>query len=419
MTLTLKPGERSGRVTIPASKSQAHRLLICAALGADETELSCRGISADIEATARCLSALGAEIRCRGETLYVKPISAALEGKCELFCGESGSTLRFLLPVVGALGANAVFHMEGRLPQRPLAPLDKELEAHGMRIRREGALLYCSGRLAPGSYTISGDVSSQYISGLLMALPLLDGESSIEVTGKLESAAYVAMTEDALKLANVCFEKDGQRYTVPGGQRFALQTKCSVEGDWSNAAFFLCMGAVSASGVTVDGLNTASSQGDSAVLDILRRFGADVRSSENAVLVRRGELRGIELDAAPIPDLIPVLSVLAAVSAGETRVINAARLRLKESDRLSSTARLISALGGEVTELESGLVIKGREKLSGGTADPCRDHRIAMAAAVAACASSDPVTVPEAECVGKSYPRFWEDFESLNTEVSE
>ena len=416
MKRTIIPGARTGRVRIPASKSQAHRLLICAALGEEKTEVVCDGISADIAATAKCLSALGAEIEEMEAGFLVSPIKKVPEGRCELYCGESGSTLRFLLPVVGALGVQAAFHREGRLPQRPLAPLDGVLTAHGMTLSEDGDILLCSGQLQAGDYEITGNVSSQYISGLLMALPRLAGESTLTVTGTLESAAYVAMTEDALRLSGVEFSKNGASYAIPGGQRFRLPARTAVEGDWSNAAFFLCMGALAKEGIRVEGLNLKSSQGDRGVLDVLRAFGAAVSEEENAVTVRRGTLRGVTVDASPIPDLIPVLSVVASVAEGETRVENAYRLRLKESDRLKSTANLLRALGGQVEEKEDGLVITGVPALHGGAVETQNDHRLAMSAATAACAATGEITVDNDGCVAKSYPRFWEDFSSLKGE---
>ena len=286
MNVTIQPGPRQGRVRIPASKSQAHRLLICAALGEGETELLCGGLSADIRATMECLKALGAGIRQDGERLWVKPIRS-VPRSCQLPCGESGSTLRFLLPQAGALGTEAVFHRQGRLPQRPLRPLDEELRTHGMKLWEEDEALYATGHLHSGDYTLPGNVSSQFISGLLMALPRLPGDSRLTVTGNLESAGYVAMTEDALAESGIRWQRTGQVWTIPGGQRFHLPRLCRVEGDWSNAAFFLCAGAVSWRGVTVEGLSLRSSQGDQAVLRLLRRFGAEVTEREGAVTVRR------------------------------------------------------------------------------------------------------------------------------------
>ena len=385
-------------------------------LGEEKTEVVCDGISADIAATAKCLSALGAKIEEMETGFLVSPIKKVPERRCELYCGESGSTLRFLLPIVGALGAQAVFHREGRLPQRPLAPLDSVLKEHGMTLREDGDLLYCSGQLIGGNYTIAGNVSSQYISGLLMALPLLIRDSLLMVSGPLESAAYVAMTEDALQLSKLTIPKMGAMWAIPGQQRCHLPKRTVVEGDWSNTAFFLCMGALSKEGVTVEGLNLQSSQGDRGVLDVLRRFGAEVTEHGDAVTVKRGALHGVTINAAPIPDLIPVLSVVASVAEGETRVENAYRLRLKESDRLKSTADLLRALGGQVEEKEDGLVITGVPALHGGAVETQNDHRLAMSAATAACAATGEITVDNDGCVAKSYPRFWEDFGSLKGE---
>lgn len=415
MNVTIQPGPRQGRVRIPASKSQAHRLLLCAALGEGETELLCGGLSADIRATMDCLRALGAGIWQEGERLRVKPIRTAPRS-CALPCGESGSTLRFLLPQAGALGTEAVFHRKGRLPQRPLRPLDEELRSHGMKLREEGEALYASGKLAAGDYTLPGNVSSQFISGLLMALPQLPGDSRLTVTGDLESAGYVAMTEDTLAESGIRWQRTGQVWSIPGGQRFHLPRLCRVEGDWSNAAFFLCAGALSRRGVTVEGLSLRSSQGDQAVLRLLRRFGAEVTEREGAVTVRSGMLHGITVDAGPIPDLIPTLSVVAAASVGDSCMENARRLRDKESDRLEGTAALIRDLGGSARVEGDTLIIHGRGGLRGGNASVLGDHRLAMAAAIAACACRESVTVDDSRCVEKSYPRFWEDFRQLKGE---
>ena len=411
MNVTLTPTLLHGAVRIPASKSQAHRLLICAALGEKAVTLRCDGLSKDIEATANCLRGLGADIAVDSDTLRITPIAKAQRGI--LPCGESGSTLRFLLPVAAALGAESTFHMEGRLPQRPLAPLDEQLQRHGITLTREGDTLTCRGQLTSGAYTLPGNISSQYISGLLFALPLLEGDSTLHITETVESAAYIAMTEDALRMSGIAFEKEGQTYHIRGSQRYGLPTALQVEGDWSNAAFFLCAGAFSPHGVTVTGLNDDSAQGDRAVVDILRRFGASVEETANSVTVRRGTLRGITVDAAAIPDLIPVLSEVAAAAEGETHIVNAGRLRLKESDRIATTAQLLRGLGGQVTELPDGLIIRGTPQLTGGTVDACNDHRIAMSAAVASCLCAASVTVCGSECVAKSYPRFWEDYSSL------
>ena len=412
--MILSPGERTGTVRIPSSKSVVHRLLICAALGEKSVSIRFDGLSKDILATASCLQALGTEVTFQDAAVTVVP-KAALAEDVLLPCGESGSTLRFLLPVAGALGAKGSFRMEGRLPERPMQPFENLLRMHGMAIQRDGAFLQFGGQLCSGDYQLAGDISSQYFSGLLMALPLLDGDSRIQAESKPESEGYIRMTEDALALAGITFYKPSEtQWEIPGGQHFALPSSLSAEGDWSNAAFFLCMGALSEKGCSVYGLNNASSQGDRAVLEILRRFGANVTepsSEDDPVTVRRGELRPTVIDASSVPDLVPVLAVLSCGAVGETRIINARRLRMKESDRLAATARLIRDLGGNAEELPDGLVIHGSGALRGGTAETCNDHRIAMSAAVAACLCREAVTVQGAQCVEKSYPAFWDDFE--------
>lgn len=413
MDCCLFPGPRTGAVHIPASKSQAHRLLICAALGREPVTIHCKGISRDIAATADCLNALGADLRIHDSTIAVTPIRTVPRGLCHLPCGESGSTLRFLLPLVGALGARAVFHMEGRLPQRPLHPLDEVLSAHGMTLRQDGALLYCKGHLTAGEFALPGNVSSQYISGLLMALPQLQEESHLTVTGPLESAAYVTMTEEALRRGSIALEKTATGWRIPGGQRPRFPSVLAAEGDWSNAAFFLCMGALSHEGVCVQGLDMASPQGDRAIVDLLAAMGAEVTVEGDAVTVRKNLLCPVDIDAAPIPDLIPALCVTAAGAVGDTHIFNAGRLRLKESDRLRTTAALLTALGSPVEELPDSLIIHGTGHLTGGTVDAAGDHRIAMSAAVAACLCTGTVTVAGSECVSKSYPDFWVDLNIL------
>ena len=413
MNKTILPGARTGEVHIPASKSQAHRMLLCAAMGENEVTLRCRGLSKDILATVACLKALGASVDAEGEVLHLRPVSAPPPGLCPLPCGESGSTLRFLLPLVGVLGASAVFEREGRLPERPIEPLRRELCRNGMDIRGDGARLYCSGQLRPGAFSLPGNISSQYISALLMTLPLLEGESTLHIEGALESAAYVAMTEGVLRLGGVRTEKTGYGYRIPGGQRCRFAPELSVEGDYSNAAFFLCAGALSERGIRVTGLDPQSRQGDRAIVPLLEEMGAQVASDGSSVTVKRAALHGITIDASPIPDLIPVLSVVAAAASGETRVIHAQRLRLKESDRLHSTTQMLRALGAEAEELPDGLVIRGGRTLAGGTVDACGDHRIAMSAAVAGGICRGAVTICGSECVQKSYPDFWTDFQQL------
>ena len=419
MNKTILPGARTGEVHIPASKSQAHRMLLCAAMGENEVTLRCRGLSKDILATVACLKALGASVDAEGEVLHLRPVSAPPPGLCLLPCGESGSTLRFLLPLVGALGASAVFEREGRLPERPIEPLSRELCRNGMDIRSDGARLYCSGQLRPGAFSLPGNISSQYISALLMTLPLLEGESTLHMEGALESAAYVAMTEEVLRLGGVRTEKTGAGYRIPGGQRCRFAPELSVEGDYSNAAFFLCAGALSERGIRVTGLDPRSRQGDRAIVPLLEEMGAQVASDGSSVTVKRAALHGITIDASPIPDLIPVLSVVAAAASGETRVIHAQRLRLKESDRVVSVLALLKALGVEAHEQGGVMTIRGRGGFTGGTVDAFGDHRIAMAAAIAGSVADGPVTILGAHASDKSYPGFFEKFAALGGRAEE
>ena len=422
MNRLILPGPRSGAADIPASKSRAHRLMICAALGAGETELRCRGISRDILATADCLRGMGAGVDLRGDRILISPIEDLPAGEVTLPCGESGSTLRFLLPVVGALGLEGHFRMEGRLPQRPLQPLGSLLESRGMRLRQEGERLFFSGRLRPGDYAIPGNISSQYISGLLFALPLLAGESSLTVTDRIESADYIAMTEDALRLfgTEVTKDTDGRVWHIsgrgPGAFERTAPACIRVEADWSSGAFLLAMGALSPGGITVRGLDPESLQGDRRILRLLEDFGARVTRSPAGITVRKGEIRALEIDASAIPDLVPVLSAVAALAEGETVIRHAERLRMKESDRLQTTCDMLTALGGDIRQTEDGLVIRGQKRLRGGPVSSFQDHRIAMAAAVAAGGCEAAVEVEGAECTDKSFPGFWEILQNLTTD---
>ena len=415
MNKTIAPGERYGEVRIPSSKSIVHRQLICAALGEHEVLIRYDGLSRDIRATADCLSALGADIQIGENVLCVKPIDGPSDVEPALLpTGESGSTLRFLIPVAGALGRRADFIMEGRLAERPMAPFDRLLREHGMSLMRDGQILHCDGQLEGGLFCLPGNISSQYFSGLLMALPKLGCDSILQTEGRMESAAYVELTEEVLKAAGIRFDRENETsWKIFGNQIPRLPDTVSAEGDWSNAAFFLCAAALSGHGIRVSGLNPGSCQGDRQILRILREFGAEVSVEEKSVSVRQGCRRPIEVDAMAIPDLVPVLAVLCCSAEGISRITGAARLRWKESDRLTTTTALIRSLGGEAEELPDGIVIHGSGRLRGGTAESFNDHRIAMSAAVASVLCAEPVTVLGAECVGKSYPAFWKDFDAL------
>ena len=413
MRQVINPGLRCGQVSAPASKSIAHRMIICAALSGEKCEIKCNGISNDIAATMKCLKALGADFSENENLLTVIPIGDGSSGLAQMDCGESGSTLRFLLPVTAALGRQAVFYPKGRLATRPLDDLSSQLQHHGALITARASEILCRGKIASGTYTLPGNVSSQYTSGLLFALPLLKGDSRLNITGKRESSAYITMTEEALKMSGIVLEKDGDGYNIPGNQVYNMPTAGAIEGDWSNAAFFLCMGAFSPKGITVSGLNLDSTQGDRQILQILRDFGAEVAIRENGVFVRKNDARPLTISAEEIPDLVPVLGALLAGAEGRSVITNAQRLRLKESDRLESTAAMINSLGGTAKETEDGLIIDGRGSLLGGIVDSYNDHRIAMAAAAVACICKNKITVTDAECTDKSYPAFWDRFNEL------
>ncbi len=402
MKLTIRPSTLKGSIPAIPSKSAAHRLLICAALADRETEIRCGLLSKDIEATADCLRAMGADIRYEDGLFRVKPIREPVK-HAELDCGESGSTLRFLLPVVCALGAGAHIRMHGRLPRRPLSPLWEELEAHGARLSRpEEDLIAVAGKLRGGDYKIRADISSQFISGLLFALPLLQTESRIRLEGPVESVGYLRMTEQAQKAFGLETAFDGESYTIAPAAAYRSPGAVTVEGDWSNAAFWLVADALSEGTIHVTGLSEDSLQGDKAVLPAI-------------VQIRKGNAA---LDVRDIPDLVPILSVLAALTPTTTRFLNAGRLRIKESDRLRAVSEMIRALGGDCTEREEGLVIRGKLRLSGGTVNSCKDHRIAMSAAIAALGCEKEVVILDAEAVEKSYPAFYEDLKLLGGLVS-
>ena len=380
MDITITPRKLNGTVSAIPSKSQAHRLLICAAFASSPTTLICPDTNRDIEATADCLRALGCDIQRTGEGYQIIP-NKNIPKTAVLNCCESGSTLRFMLPIVGALGTDATFQMAGRLPQRPLSPLWEEMERMGCTLTRPTAdTIRCQGKLRCGDYTIDGGVSSQFITGLYFALPLINGETSLRITGKLESKPYVRMTIRAFGI----FDYPGSR--SPG--------TVTVEGDWSNGAFWLAAKALG-SDLTVANLDESSPQGDRAVMNILPQLDDGM----------------VTVSAADIPDLVPILAVAAAAKNGAV-FTDIRRLRAKESDRVESVKNMLSALGIQSESDENTLTVYAGQ-FQGGTVDSCNDHRIAMAAAIAATVASGPVTVLGAQCVKKSYPSFWEEYQKL------
>lgn len=389
MDLTIYPRKLSGTIRAIPSKSQAHRLLICAAFSDAPTKLCCPETNQDIEATAGCLRALGTEIDRTADGYYVIP-AVTIPNSIEMDCCESGSTLRFILPIVCALGIETTIHMSGRLPYRPLSPLWEELERMGCSLSRPTeSTIHTSGQLTPGSYTIAGNVSSQFISGLLFALSLINGESQLNVTGKTESKSYITMTQRALSIFGV----DTSDYHVTGSMPFHSPNEITVEGDWSNGAFFLTAAALG-NDLYVKNLDKDSPQGDRAITDILA-MDSDLP----------------EISAANIPDLIPILAVYFAAKNG-AQFTEIARLRLKESDRVETVIQLLQSFGIRAEATDNTLRVYSG-KFTSGIINAYGDHRIAMTAAIAATMADGPVTILGAECVAKSYPTFWEVYQQL------
>ena len=412
MDLTIYPSKLAGEVTPPSSKSQAHRALIAAALGGGISTISNLADSQDIQATRRCLSALGALVEDLGPgTLRVHGLGNSIPQAGPfptLDCGESGSTLRFLIPVALLVQGQAAFTGRGRLMERPLAPYEDLFRGKGIGWSMEhGVLTLGSGRgydrlaLDPGEYRLPGDVSSQFITGLLFALPLLEGDSDLLLTAPLESRGYVDLTLDVLDRFGVVAEPRENGFHIPSGQMYQARD-LAVEADWSQAAFWYAANHLGGQ-VDILGMDPASRQGDREI------------AAYSRMLARSGQ---VELDVSQCPDLAPPLAAMAAVRTGTTRLTNAARLRAKESDRLASVTRALRAMGGQVEEYADSLTIHGVKRLpGGGVVDCANDHRIAMMAAVCAASAEAPVKLLGAECVRKSYPEFWTHFQLLGGEL--
>lgn len=388
MNVTILPGTLEGAVTPPSSKSQTHRAVLALMLAQGEGKLSNLAVSEDIQATQDCVAALKSG----------QPAQA--DGLPLLDCGESGSTLRFLIPVALAVRGGGRFTGRGRLMERPQGPYIRLFEEKGILWNQEGTCLTVAGQLEPGVYALPGNVSSQFITGLLYALPLLPGDSRIVLTTPLESRGYVDMTLDMLRRFDIKVEEQEDGFLVPGNQTYQARD-LTLEADWSGAAFWYAANFLGAQ-VDIQGLNPDSVQGDRQIGTLYWK------------LARPGD---VDIDLSQCPDLAPPLAAMAAVRKGTTRFVHAGRLRMKESDRLETIARTLNALGAKAQVGEDTLTLEGVDHLEGGTVDGCNDHRIAMMAAVAAVACKEPVTILGAECVKKSYPRFWEDYTALGGEI--
>ncbi len=406
MNVTVEAKSLEGNVTVCASKSEDHRLLICAFLSFDKTDILCGSMSEDIEATINCIEAMGASVTRQDGIIRVDSSKLRLGSEPVLDCGESGSTLRFIIPVVCALGLNCTLVGHGRLPQRPNKPLIEALSAKGIDFDKEDGLpLKTCGRLRSGVYEIAGNISSQYISGLLFALPLLDGDSVIKLVGGIESKPYIMITVETLERfgISVDFDENACEIRVKGGQKYITPNVVKVNGDWSNGAFWLAAAAISDGQINCEGLVLPTKQGDSVIKDIIPQL----RQQNNHVII----------DASQFPDLVPIISVLAAARQGQTTVCGAARLKIKESNRIESVVNMINNLGGSAVPTDEGIIVNGTGALKGGTVDSCGDHRIVMSAAVAALICEGNVKIEHAEAVSKSYPAFFDEMEHLGASI--
>lgn len=416
MDLTLS-GQLGGSVAVPPSKSMLHRMLICAALADGPSYFNCTDTNDDVELTADCLRALGATIKYSDGVFRVWPIEKVFR-RALLDCGESGSTLRFLLPVAAVLEADATFTAGGRLPERPISPLTDEMSAHGVQFDGSAMPLTCSGRLLGGDYSLAANVSSQFISGLLMALPLAEEDSTLTLEGPVESVAYIDMTVTVLRHFGVTVERIGNVFHIRGRQTFNPPARLQPEGDWSAAAFWLVAGCIGSEKIECTGVSdTISLQGDRAIVNLLQRMGAEIRSDSYSATAYPSVLEGTQADFSGVPDLMPAMAVAAAAARGKSVFTGIRRLRMKESDRVEAVCQLLAAAGIRTEATEDSLTIYGGA-VHACTADSAGDHRIAMAAAVLSTVSDGPITLHGAECVSKSYPAFFTDFRTLGGRLS-
>ena len=392
MKVTITPQKLCGRVDAIASKSFAHRIMIAAALADKPTKINLNTTSEDIEATKNCLLSMGAKIEEGEGFIKITPITYSED--VVLDCNESGSTARFLLPVAATVCDSFKMCGKGRLPERPMTPLVAQMRNHNITISQENIPLEVSGKMSGGIFEIPGDISSQYITGLLFALPNCSQKSEIVLTSPLQSAAYVDITIGVLKQFGIKILKTENSFVVEP-QKFISPDEISVEGDWSNAAFWIVANEI-CENVFVDGLNYESLQGDMNILNAKELY---------------------EIDASEIPDLVPILAVLACARKGKTVIYNAQRLRIKESDRLETVRKSLSSLGANIEETADGLIINGTGSLCGGECESFNDHRIAMSSAIASCICKNEVIIKDAQAVNKSYPKFFEDFVKLGGKI--
>lgn len=419
MKIEIRPKRIGGTIEAVPSKSVSHRAIIAAGLADGHSRIGNVMLSDDIQATCDAMVSFGAGINRKGQILDIISNGELKTPSHPIDCRESGSTLRFLTPFGGLVDEPVVYKGEPGLGKRPMRPYLDIFKNCGMRCESsDGLPLVVEGRLKPGRYRLRGDVSSQFITGLLFTLPQLESDSEIEITTPLESKSYVDLTMEILERFQVEIENEGdRRFKIKGNQVFRKATM-DVEGDYSQAAFWIVAGLIG-NGMRIHGLNPETRQGDRQIIDICRKMGGDLGFVDDVLVVNPSRTTGTLIDASQIPDLVPILTVLAALSEGRTEIINASRLRIKESDRLAAIATELNKLGAQVIERQDGLLIYGRERLKGGTVESWNDHRIAMSLAVASIRSEENVVIQQSEAIAKSYPQFFEDFGQLGGQLVE
>ncbi len=410
--IKITPSVLNGTVSMPPSKSAAHRAILCAALAKGVSILNPIALSNDIAATIECVKALGTTVSLDGNTLTVDGRTSFHTKKAELDCGESGSTLRFMIPIAAVGGVQARFIGHGRLPQRPIGIYLDCLPNAGVSCYTEGGLpLKINGTLQGGTFKIAGNISSQFITGLLLALPLAETDSRIILTSPLQSSGYIDMTIDTMEHFGVHVTAEENGWFIKGQQYYQPQNY-TIEGDWSQAAFFLAAAAFGGN-IVIDNMNFDSKQGDKACVDLFTQFGCQIKQENGLLKACGNQLNGIAINAENIPDLVPILACTAALCSGTTTITGATRLRIKESDRLAAVTQNLTALGADITELPDGLIINGKPQLHGGNVSGFNDHRIVMAFAMTALKATEPIIISDKESINKSYPNFFEDYTNL------
>lgn len=416
MNVKIKPNEIKGKMKSIPSKSLLHRAIILSGIAKDREIIleQVNTISEDIEATLTCIEKLGAKTKVEGDSIRITSLGNIKKSKVELHCKESGTTLRLLLPLVSTFSKEATVDCSEGLRKRPIRELIETLEESGLYFKEKGFPINISGNVTTDFFKISGDISSQYVSGLLLLSSLLDQRSSIYLTTKLESRAYVNITIKVLRdFGIIVNELEEGVFEIYGGRDKILPPKeYQIEGDWSNAAFFLVGGCLGDS-IKMSGLNLESSQGDKKIVQILKKAGAILTCSDDFISANRSHLNSFEVDFSETPDLFPILSVVAALSKGQSILKGGERLKLKESNRIESTFQMLKSLGADVKKRDDGLIIQGKEILDGGIVNSFNDHRIVMSATMASIKCKEPVSIVNAGAVKKSYPNFFDDFKKV------